>query len=462
MTSARDADAGSNGALTYTIIGHQTPPLFDVEANTGVVKVARQLEEKVYKFYVMVKDGGSPLLYNTVPVTITVLKRGASVLQFEKSEYQVDADEDVADSSPLVLVRALLSGVNHPSLHYRIVPGNSPSSSGGKFTIDSMGQIKTVGPLDYETMTRFVLVIEANATSINQIARTTVIVSVKDVNDNRPVFFSNPYSATVPESIVVGSKVLRVFAEDMDDGTNGQVVYEFSSANQNFSIDRNSGWISTTLALDREAASSQLLSVRATDMGSSPQTGFTVVRINILDVNDSPPQFPKVEFDASVKEDALIGQEVTLVTATDADLNADLYYYIMSGDPLGKFGIERKTGRLFVNGVLDRETVASYTLNVSASDGLFTSFVTLKVKVLDTNDNGPVCARSMETVRISEDVPKGNRVLRVTASDADEGENGRLTYTLFGEGVGSFEIDQKTGGYRKIAVLAAKVGRRLY
>ena len=449
LASARDPDAGTNGVLAYTIMGHQTPPLFGIEADTGMIKVVRSPVAMTYKFYVLAKDSGSQFLYATVPVTVVVLDRDTPAVRFSQVEYQVDADEDVGAPSVLGTVRASVVGIRDPGpILYRIIPGSLPSSRGDGFSVNSAGQIVTAGALDHERLARYVLVVEANATSFNQVGRATVVINVKDVNDNAPRFASNPYALDVPENIAAGSSVLRVFAEDSDEGTNAQLSYTFASPSRHFAINGTTGWITTTAALDRETAGSLELRVRATDASTSPLTGQTVVRVNILDVNDCPPRFTRAHFLASVKEDALIGQEVTTVTATDADQSPDMYFFIMSGDPLGKFGIDRKAGKIFVKSKLDRETVASYTLNVSVSDGLFSGFTDLRIDVQDVNDNAPVCARSMEIEHIAEDAPNGSRVLTVDASDADDDENSRLTYTVFGEGVGWFVIDQKNGKLR--------------
>lgn len=450
VPSASDADAGSNSVLTYVILGHQTPPVFEIETDTGLIKIAQQPEEKTYNFYVMVKDGGNPELRNMVPVSVNVLSKNAKILQFEKAEYRVSVLEDTKVGAVVTTVRPSFPGNARLSFDFKIIPGNSPSSRGDKFSIDSSGQIKLTDLLDYETLKRYVLVIEAEASAVSQVARTVVIVSVSDVNDNKPHFVANPYRVSVPENIKVGSKVLRVFAEDLDDSNNGQVLYDFTPINkresQFFAIDQHTGWITTVKALDREVSDSLVLSVRATDRGEVTQlSGHTAVHVTVLDVNDSPPKFTRDIFEFFIREDALIGQEVGTVEATDKDSNSDIYFFIMSGDPQAKFGIEQKTGKVFVQTSLDRESVSSYKLNVSASDGLYTSFATVNITVLDANDNPPVCTQSISIVHVREDVKPGTEVLVVEANDDDADDNGKLKYSVFGQGIGVFTIENGTG-----------------
>ena len=450
MTSANDADTGSNSVLTYVILGHQTPPVFEIEADSGFIKVAQQPEEKTYMFHVLVKDSGNPQLRNMVSVSVNVLSKNAKILQFEKSEYRVSVPEDANVDSLVTSVHTLFPGSDRPHVSLKIIPGNSPSSRGEKFSIDASGQITLKSSLDYETLKRYVLVIEANASAISQVARTVVVVSVTDVNDNKPHFVANPYRVSLPENIKVGSKVLRVFAEDLDDANNGQILYDFTHINKResmfFSIDKHTGWITTAAPLNRELSDFLALSVRATDRGEVIQmSGHTAVHVTVLDVNDSPPKFSQDIFEFFVREDALIGQEVGTLLATDQDLNSDIYFFIMSGDPQTKFGIEQKTGKVFVHSSLDRETVSSYNLNVSASDGLYTNFATLNITVLDANDNPPVCTQSITIVHLSEDVAPGTEVLVVEATDPDADDDEKLRYSVFGQGIGVFTIENGTG-----------------
>lgn len=48
-------------------------------------------------------------------------------------------------------------------------------------------------------------------------------MQILDVNDNKPVFETNTYVATVMEGMPVGTRVVQVRALDPDWGSNGQV-----------------------------------------------------------------------------------------------------------------------------------------------------------------------------------------------------------------------------------------------
>jgi len=101
---------------------------------------------------------------------------------------------------------------------------------------------------------------------------------------------------------------------------------------------------------------------------------------------------------------------------------------------------------------VDRETVTEYRLKVEALDGgspPLSGSVDVLVRVLDANDHSPVFERQDYDVSVPEDVPRMTTIAHVRATDADEGENGRVTYSL-GEATAAtyghqFSVDQDTG-----------------
>lgn len=62
---------------------------------------------------------------------------------------------------------------------------------------------------------------------------------------------------------------------------------------------------------------------------------------------------------------------------------------------MGQFGIEYTQGewKVSVRKPLDREERDNYLLNITATDGTFTAKATVEVKVLDANDNSPICEK---------------------------------------------------------------------
>ena len=68
-------------------------------------------------------------------------------------------------------------------------------------------------------------------------------------------------------------------------------------------------------------------------------------------------------------------------------------FWYAGGDPRGEFSIAKiqEEWTVHTKRPLDREHQEHYLLNVTATDGTFTSQAVVDVTVLDANDNDPVC-----------------------------------------------------------------------
>jgi len=118
------------------------------------------------------------------------------------------------------------------------------------------------------------------------------------------------------------------------------------------------------------------------------------------------------------------------------------------GNVDGRFYLEESTGRLSCS-PLDRELVSTYNLSITATDHApghaLSSTTHLLVRVIDDNDNDPVFTRSAYRGSVSEAARNGTTVLRVTATDLDEGLNSNISYSLSNATRGLFRVDSDTG-----------------
>ena len=88
----------------------------------------------------------------------------------------------------------------------------------------------------------------------------------------------------------------------------------------------------------------------------------------------------------------------------------------------------------------------NYLLNVSVSDGVFTSFASLQVDLLSTNRHSPVFSRPLYDVEVAENLPAGALVVQLNATDADRDDFGRVTYSILSSSaLEQFKIDEETG-----------------
>ncbi|PKU33743.1 hypothetical protein llap_15953 [Limosa lapponica baueri] len=260
-------------------------------------------------------------------------------------------------------------------------------------------------PLDFETTKFFTLIVRAQNVAMTPLASfTTVCVNVTDVNDNVPFFVSSNYEVSVPEGADVGTSVVQVLATDLDSGLHGEVHYlilkDASEDYQFFTIEPETGIISTRASFDREKRASYLIEVQSQDSSESarpgvhgqPNTDTAYVRIFVSDVNDNAPAFPRSVYEVSVDEDREVGSPVVTATAEDEDegANAKLRYQITSGNARGVFDVEPDVGTVFIAQPLDYEQEQHYELRLVASDGKWENHTLIIINVVNKNDEAPV------------------------------------------------------------------------
>ncbi|XP_052738209.1 fat-like cadherin-related tumor suppressor homolog isoform X2 [Bicyclus anynana] len=276
-------------------------------------------------------------------------------------------------------------------------------------------------------------------------------LELDDVNDNAPRFSAPLYSVTLPEDAEPGTLVAKVHATDDDLGENRSVRYSFVEEAPAFALDADSGIVTLRGALDRETQAEHRLLLRAADAGRPARSATATVRLTVADVNDNPPEFELRLYAVAVPELAAPGAELLRVRAVsrDAGANAAVTYALVGGDERDDFALHPASGVLRVARPLDHERRREYLLTVQALDGgapPLSDHATVNVTVLDANDNAPAFARPAYAARVREDAAVGARVVQVVADDADDGANGRVTYSIArGDPEGRFAIDADTG-----------------
>ncbi|XP_036604443.1 LOW QUALITY PROTEIN: protocadherin alpha-C1 [Trichosurus vulpecula] len=161
--------------------------------------------------------------------------------------------------------------------------------------------------------------------------------------------------------------------------------------------------------------------------------------VRILDLNDNPPRFPEGEVRFHLAEFLPPGARFTLPNAQDADegINGQLSYSLSPSEhfrlELGSRTDGSEYPELVLVKSLDREMCATHRLVLTAWDGGQpgrSGSVQVTVTVVDTNDNAPEFQRSVYRASVPETAPNGTVLIRVEASDPDEGTNGEVRYTF--------------------------------
>ncbi|XP_035807145.2 protocadherin alpha-8-like isoform X5 [Amphiprion ocellaris] len=182
------------------------------------------------------------------------------------------------------------------------------------------------------------------------------------------------------------------------------------------------------------------------------------VTVEVLDVNDHSPSFLTKESRLEISESVLPGLRLQLQAAHDADVGQfSVQEYKLSPNDHFRLEVKErgKDGKmpiLVLLKTLDRETKKNHKLLLSAIDGGKPSksgTAEITVDVLDVNDNMPVFKEETYSVLLNENAPIGTTIIKVNASDLDEGSNGDVFYS-FGSNVNNrirelFSVDPNTG-----------------
>ncbi|XP_054890822.1 protocadherin gamma-A2-like isoform X12 [Poeciliopsis prolifica] len=184
---------------------------------------------------------------------------------------------------------------------------------------------------------------------------------------------------------------------------------------------------------------------------------FYSVTVEITDINDNAPTFEKAEIKFLISETAAVGAKFDLERALDLDVGINtLQSYVLK--PSGHFSLNlqnhadgTKNVEMVLQKPLDREKNEFISLVLTAVDGgepQMTGTMQILITVLDANDNAPVFTQPIYKATVSENSAKGTVVTTVTASDADQGLNGKITYAITStkdEVRQIFEVNEENG-----------------
>ncbi|TRY66866.1 hypothetical protein DNTS_033032, partial [Danionella cerebrum] len=436
VVSVTAVDRDVNSAVTYQITGGNTRNRFAISTagGSGLVSLALPLDYKQERRYVLTVTASDRTLHDTCQVHVNITDANTHRPVFQSAHYSISVNEDRPPGSTVVVISATDDDVGENARITYYLEDNIP-----QFRIDpATGAITLQAELDYEDQMTYTLAITARDNGIPQKSDTTYVeVNVNDVNDNAPQFLSPRYQGGVSEDAPPFTSVLQISATDRDAHANGRVQYTFQNGDDgdgDFTIEPTSGIVRTVRRLDRESVPFYELTAYAVDRGVPPQRTPVHIQVSVMDVNDNAPVFPADDFEVLVKENSAVGSVVAQITATDPDEgpNAQIMYQIVEGNIPEIFQMDIFSGELTSLIDLDYETRNEYVIVVQATSAPLVSRATVRIRLVDQNDNGP----QMQDFQIifnnfvsnrSNTFPSGV-IGRVPAHDPDVSD--RLYYTI--------------------------------
>ena len=293
------------------------------------------------------------------------------------------------------------------------------------------GILRNTDTLDYEIQRQHVIEVIATD-SRSRSSSQLIVINLRDINDKTPTFNQPLYSIKILETTPVNLTILTVSATDGDlTAPNNKLKFGIIEVgSDNFKIDATTGEISLRKSIDFESNlhnNNQFnLTVTVNDLGVPTRSSQSQVSVHIIDFNDNTPTFNNKRIEVRFDETNETGLFVTTVTATDRDIGDELLYSI--DEESDYFTIATDTGTITntkpINFEMSSERV--FELFVRATDKYGSSSSTIvRVFIQDKNDNKPVLGQSIYNVMF----PMSSEfVVRILATDADDGDNGRLSF----------------------------------
>ncbi|XP_060766368.1 protocadherin alpha-7-like, partial [Neoarius graeffei] len=247
---------------------------------------------------------------------------------------------------------------------------------------------------------------------------------------------------SIPEEVNDGTVVGNI-AKDLDLDVSKLVDRHFRIVSGPkdglFQVNQNNGVLHVYKKIDREEVcdSSNPCVFNLKIAVDSPLEIHYVV-VDITDINDNAPRFPDKQQRLEIAESTIPGARFQLPSARDPDLGIhSVRSYKLSKNEHFDLEIkdrdDEKVPFLVLQKALDRERKAEHELTLTAVDGgnpPRSGTLNVTVTVLDNNDNRPVFSQEVYTVHLQENVPIGTILLKVNATDQDDGTNGEVRYSL--------------------------------
>ncbi|XP_016368724.1 protocadherin-15b [Sinocyclocheilus rhinocerous] len=358
--------------------------------------------------------------------------------------------------------------------------------------------------LNYEEITRYLVIIQANDRAPNPkdrlTATTTLTVDVLDGDDLGPMFLPcslvdntrdckpltyrasileltdpsrvNPVNVTPPIQAVDQDRNIQP-PSDRPGILYSILIGKPASYAEYFSLNRTTAELQLLKPISREQYQHFDLVIKAEQDNGHPLPAFANLHIEVLDENNQTPYFQVATYHGFISEAAPLGTTIS----SSANLSTPLAIIALDNDieetkdPMVHISLDNYNSIFAVtpSGIaryltllrpVDHEEQPSYAFTMTASDGVQESFpVTVNITVIDANDNTPAFLNVSYSVNVYTDMQPGDTVLQLAAVDADEGPNGLVSYRILAGDQGHFTINDYTGMITVLPGVNLTVGR---
>ncbi|XP_034086789.1 protocadherin alpha-C2-like isoform X2 [Gymnodraco acuticeps] len=482
LNNAADPDVGTNSVNNYHLSSSEH---FALEIQTGrdgskfadlILKKALDREQQaVHNLILTAVDGGVPTRTGTASIIVRVLDVNDNAPSFDKDKYIIDVMENSPIGSLVIQLNAtdLDEGSNSDIIYSYSLYTSERTQQVFNLNPEN-GEIRVKEMINYEDFKLYemeVIVSDKGPNSLTGQCKLTI--QVADMNDNHPEISIKSFQSPIKENIELDTVIAVVSVSDKDSGDNGVVDLHIPD-NMPFKLRESSDnyyELVVSEPLDRERVPEYDITFTVTDRGSPPLSDNETMTLELLDVNDNVPQFPKSFYTIRVEENNAPGALLSSPTAFDPDLHENQYlvYFILEREIANTsmsmlFSINPENGNLYALKTFDFEIEKEFLFHIEARDSgspPLSSNVTVHIIIVDQNDNAPVIVSpwrahgSVVEEKIPRSTDKGSLVSKVIALDTDSVHNSRITYQFLQVTDATlFSLDQYNGEIRTMRMFS--------
>ncbi|KAL3880285.1 hypothetical protein ACJMK2_032533 [Sinanodonta woodiana] len=404
----------------------------------------------------------SETYFDIITVVVSIEDINDNAPYFSNNTVSLHISEGVSINSSFQIDSAidLDTGGKNGIQSYTIIPQNGTFGLKVERGIDGsfIVSIIVMRYLDRETISSYQVIVQAWDGGNPPKSGTLVItIEVTDVNDNRPKFSLDTYNVTVSETVLPNSIILILSAVDLDAGDNGKVLYKIKDQQSGvdliksiFFVNSVTGEVSVKESLQYNRKQTYQFTVEAEDQGQPRLVTQAIVFVYVQDAGNNPPIVNVSFIDQGntgfvyVNEAAPLQSFVAYISVVDGNLGDNgIVTCNISSNEFEIKSLANQGYKVVVKSPLDREVKDIYNISVSCTDKgqpPLTSSVNFMVRVTDANDNAPKFEQTVYTAEITEGNRPGEKILQVSASDRDFGNNAIVQYQLDGENKDKFSI----------------------
>ena len=472
LLQAEDDDSGPRGRIRFNIeTDNKEQSLFTIDPKTHFLKTTGLLlRSGEHRVKIKALDYGMPP--KSSGVQLFTVRVGKQPPVFLSTAYNLNFSEASVRGSVVGKVEAISrSGM---PMNYEILTPNINKT----FAINHLGEMTLLRELDYETANasdkRFEFKVRGKETGFQgRSNEVTVVLTLVNADDHLGMFKTPATTLQFDEgSLGQTGDIFKVDVMDCDckadncECGTGEMIYKIGDTNGFFDI-TSSGQIRNLKNLDYEVKNYFVFPVSVTDPGKNGRTRTSYVEINVLDLDDTPPKFPKASYDFAIFEDAPKDQVIGVAQAEDPDPATnpnDIDYRITSSTPSEAKNYFTVASQGVIKVLENRNKFQgfdTYELVITASDKGITGKdpnrsdppATVTIRVLDVNDHQPVFKQCRQQT-IKEHQKIGTILTTLSAIDEDRGRNKLIEYSLAKvQKHNFFTINNNTGEIRTTTVL---------